>query len=374
MKKALIILLLTSLFLTSCGTPQQGSAQPPDPAQTSEAAPTPEQTPEPTPEPTAEPYNQVGDTVMLGDWEITLSGCEITEKVSVNQYLSFKADDGNKYVIVTLTVKNTATTADSFLPSFSMGNDVSAKLLYQGEYEFSASNLLGHSDELHDKTLNPLSTAEGLIAFEVADEAAVLEELELELSLGKESVIYRLDGEAVSDTAMNSVEPQSLPAQDTDLPQSTEPTPASDQSAEPTLASNQGSELPQDVEPMLSTSKEPESSEPAVLPAPEPVVQPEAQTAQTGENLPANFTEWVPYSTSDLQLLLDNIAKGNVIMYNGIYWASPTYANSLANEVIVYQNDIAGDVGTSNRFNFADIDISGLDDESEKSEDLDGFN
>lgn len=373
MKKTLIILLLTTLFLTSCGTPQQGSAQPPEPAQNSEAAPTPEQTPEPTPEPTAEPHNQVGDTVMLGDWEITLLGCEITEKVSVNQYLSFKADDGNKYVIVTLTVKNTATTADSFLPSFSMGNDVSAKLLYQGEYEFSASNLLGHSDELHDKTLNPLSTAEGLIAFEVADEAAVLEELELELSQGKESVTYRLGGEAVSDTAMNSVEPESLPVQDTDLPQSTEPTPVSDQGAEPTLASNQDSELPQDVKPMLSTSKEPEPSEPAVLPTPEPVVQPEAQTAQTGENLPANFTEWVPYSTSDLQLLLDNIAKGNVIMYNGIYWASPTYANSLANEVIVYQNDIAGDVEVSNRFNFADIDISGLYDENEKSEDLDGF-
>ena len=45
-------------------------------------------------------------------------------------------------------------------------------------------------------------------------------------------------------------------------------------------------------------------------------------------------------------------------MYNGIYWASPTYANSLANEVIVYQNDIAGDIEVSNRFNLADIDIS----------------
>ena len=172
---------------------------------------------------------------------------------------------------------------------------------------------------------------------------------------------------------MNSVEPESLPAQDTDLPQSTEPTPFSDQSAEPKLVSNQDSELPQDVKPMLSTSKEPEPSEPAVLPTPEPVVQPEAQTAQTGENLSANFTEWVPYSTSDLQLLWDNIAKENVIRYNGMYRASPTYANSLANEVIVYQNDIAGDVEVSNRFNFADIDISDLYDENEKSEDLDGF-
>lgn len=142
------------------------------------------------------------------------------------------------------------------------------------------------------------------------------------------------------------------------MPQSTEQTSVSDQGAEPTMASNQDSELPQDVNSMFSASKEPEPSEPAVLPTPEPVVQPEAQTAQTGENLPANFTEWVPYSTSDLQLLLDNIAKGNVIMYNGIYWVSPTYANSLANEVIVYQNDIAGDIEVSNRFNLADIDIS----------------
>lgn len=100
----------------------------------------------------------------------------------------------------------------------------------------------------------------------------------------------------------------------------------------------------------------------------EPAVQPETQTAQNGDNLPANFTEWGPYSTTDLQLLMQNIANGNVILYNGIYWASPTYANSIANEVVVYQHDISGDVEVKDRFNFADLDISGLYDENEGSE------
>lgn len=240
--------------------------------------------------------------------------------------------------------------------------------------------MLGHSDELHDKTLNPLSSAEGLIAFQVADEAAVLEELELELSRGKESVTYRLDGEAVSDTAMNTLESASLSDQETELAQGTEPAPVPEQeaeppqSAEPAVASSQGSEVAQDVKPTSSTAKESEPSEPTVLSTSEPAIQPEGQTAQAGENLPADFTEWVPYSTTDLQLLLDNIAKGNVILYNGIYWASPTYANSLANEVVVYQNDIAGEVKPSNRFNLADVDITGLYDENSGSGDLDGIN
>lgn len=399
MKKTPIILLFSMLFLlTACAAPQRDSVQSSAPEQSIAPAPTPEPTaePTPTPEPTAEPQNHVGDAVTLGDWEITLSGYEITEKVTTNQYLGFKADDGNKYVIVTLSVKNTGTEADTFLPSFSMGDGVRAKLLYQGEYEFSATNLLGHSDELHDKTLNPLSSAEGLIAFQIAAEAAVPEELELVLVQGKESVVYRLGDEAVASTAMASMEPSLLSDQESETIQSTEPMANSDQesessqSAEPMASSAPESESPQsaalipassqnlepfqDTEPTMPAAQEPEASESIVPPAPEPVIQPEPQTTDTGEALPANFTEWVPYSTSDLQLLLNNIAKGNVILYNGVYWASPTYANSISNEVIVYQNDIASDAPVSNRFNFSEFDTTGLFDESEGSGGLDGFN
>ncbi|GEM_PF-2321194 len=198
MKRISMVMLLAVLLLTSCGTPGGGNVQSSAPEQSSEPVsdPEPTPTPEPTPEPTAEPQNQTGDTVTLGEWEITLVGCEITDRVSVNQFMGFTADEGNQYVLVTLSVKNTGTAADTFLPSFHMGNDVSTKLLYQGEYEFSATNMLGHSDELHDKTLNPLSSAEGLVAFQVADEAAVAEELELVLSQGKESVTFSLGNEA----------------------------------------------------------------------------------------------------------------------------------------------------------------------------------
>lgn len=55
------------------------------------------------------------------------------------------------------------------------------------------------------------------------------------------------------------------------------------------------------------------------------------------------FTDWVPYSTTDLKTLLYDMATGNVIFDGFQYWASPEYANMLANEEIVYYNDVSPD-------------------------------
>ena len=194
MKKVIAIMLAAMVCLTSCAASDGGNASTPGQG-TGTSTSTPAPTAEPTPEPTPVPNNKAGDTVTLGDWEITLVGCEITEKIQSGAYSSFKADDGNRYVVVRLTIKNTGTTAGRFLPMVSMGSSVRAKLLYQGEYEFSATNLLGHSEELHDKSLNPLSSAEGVIAFQIAEDAAVADELMLVLSAGSDSVKFDLGGE-----------------------------------------------------------------------------------------------------------------------------------------------------------------------------------
>ena len=40
---------------------------------------------------------------------------------------------------------------------------------------------------------------------------------------------------------------------------------------------------------------------------------PETQEDQNVEQLPANFSEWVPYNTSDMEQLAQNLADGKVV-------------------------------------------------------------
>lgn len=113
----------------------------------------------------------VGDTVELEHWSVTLDNFELVTKIDGDYYSSFYPKDGSKYGVVSLTATNNGTTADTFLPSFSLGDDVRC-LILSGEYEFSASNLLGHSDDMHDTTMNPLMSSSGIIAFEIPDSIA----------------------------------------------------------------------------------------------------------------------------------------------------------------------------------------------------------
>lgn len=130
--------------------------------------------------------------VVLGDWEITVNSFEITKNIFSSAYSSFNADEGSSYVVVNATIKNTGTQADNFLQSFSISKDVKAKILYQEKYEYSASDLMGHSDDLHNTYLNPLESKTGIIAFSVVDEAAQQGKLSFVLSFGNTSNVYEL--------------------------------------------------------------------------------------------------------------------------------------------------------------------------------------
>ncbi|RRJ65213.1 hypothetical protein EHV15_21570 [Paenibacillus oralis] len=52
---------------------------------------------------------------------------------------------------------------------------------------------------------------------------------------------------------------------------------------------------------------------------------------------------WVPYSTGDAATLLKYLASGDVVEYNGQYWASPELVNMMVNEEVVYFHDLAND-------------------------------
>ena len=202
MKKALCAVLTLALILALAGCggttgastsptgSQSGAASSPA-ASTAPAAPTP--TPDtPSPSPTSA-LLKVGDTAALGDWSVTVVSFDVTTSIKNGDYFSFNADDGDQYVIVTLTVKNNGAAAASFYPSYSFSNDdVSGELLYQNTYEFSSTNLFGYDQDLHDASLNPLSSRTGVIAFSVADEAATSNELTFQLTCGKDVAQWAL--------------------------------------------------------------------------------------------------------------------------------------------------------------------------------------
>lgn len=108
----------------------------------------------------------IGSTGVLGDWEITLDKVEFLDSIP-NTYGSFSPENGNKYGVVTLTIKNNGKVSSEFLPMVVYGDKISAKIIYDGQYKYSATYLIGHSEDLHNKTLNPLSSATGIVAFDV---------------------------------------------------------------------------------------------------------------------------------------------------------------------------------------------------------------
>lgn len=132
------------------------------------------------PEPVSETLS-LGETGTLGDWEVTVSKIEFLDSIQNGDFISFNPDEGNKFAVVSLTISNQGKESDTFLPSIGMGDDVSAKILYGDGYEFSSTYLLGYELELHDASLNPLSSKDGIIAFEVPQQ--VVDDTESPLSI-----------------------------------------------------------------------------------------------------------------------------------------------------------------------------------------------
>lgn len=127
---------------------------------------------------------------LLGDWEITVDSFETKEAISAGLLTEHRADDGNLFVIAHLTIKNMGKEAATFLPLVALGDVTSAKITYK-EYEYSSSTLLSmNNDDLHYKTLNPLTSAKGIVVFQMAKDIAESGELKLVLSNDSQSLKY----------------------------------------------------------------------------------------------------------------------------------------------------------------------------------------
>ena len=134
----------------------------------------------------------MGQTATIDCWDITVSQMQILDAVS-NGYGQFEPDEGNKYLLISLSAANNGKESAKFLPSFSMSDDITAKLIYGDGYEFDQTNLIGYDRSMLDCVINPLSSAEGDIAFEIPNTVAEsTDKMILEFSCGNDKLDFVL--------------------------------------------------------------------------------------------------------------------------------------------------------------------------------------
>ena len=141
----------------------------------------------------SETIYEMGNSASLKDWTITVTDTKIVDSIAMD-YGSFSPkEEGNKYLQVFVTVNNNGKQANNFLPTITVGNMVKAKVLYADGYEFTSSNLLGYSNDLHDSVINPLSSRTGEIAFEIPSSVAESdEELLIQFSSGCDAIKFKI--------------------------------------------------------------------------------------------------------------------------------------------------------------------------------------
>lgn len=178
------MLVMALLMLSACSNAPAASDAPTDSTEPETSSASAEDEPE---------TYALGDTVTLNDFEITVDSWEATKKIASSAYTSFNSDEGSTYIVVTLSIKNVGTSASTLISTYSIGRDAAtAKIYYQGEYEYTGTNLLGYSEDLHDDQLNPLESKTGVLAFSLPDEAAESSDLTFVLSAGKTSYTFAL--------------------------------------------------------------------------------------------------------------------------------------------------------------------------------------
>jgi len=130
-------------------------------------------------------------TQIIENWEITVKFVEINRKIGRGLF-SKEADDGSTFLIVNLEVKNIGTEQEYFLSIMAFKDDLSAIVKYADRYEYPPNQLLGISDDLAHTSINPLEKKSGLVAFSIAEEAAVIDDLVLIFKQGSEEITYSL--------------------------------------------------------------------------------------------------------------------------------------------------------------------------------------
>ena len=134
----------------------------------------------------------IGETSTLGDWSIVISSIEVVDSIKGGMG-SYSPDAGNKFLQVNATITNNGKSAAPLLQSFSLGDAVQVKITYGDGYEFNPVNLMMAPNSLYDESINPLSSKDGFIAFELPDSVASgTDQLLLQFSAGVEKTSVKV--------------------------------------------------------------------------------------------------------------------------------------------------------------------------------------
>jgi hypothetical protein len=206
MKHTKVILtgLVAMLALTGCQTTDNSSAadfaveeesQTPIPESVTEISEETESTAEPETEPEIPEisYLSIGDSTMVGDWEITLLGSEITDSIT-GRSGQVNAEPGNKFLVNTFEIFNHGKQRMEFISNaYDSDKEIIMKILYGAGYEFSSFDIYESEDDLHMEELNPLTGKKGNLTYEIGSQVLDGEEdLVLRIALGGEEVYYKL--------------------------------------------------------------------------------------------------------------------------------------------------------------------------------------
>ena len=134
------------------------------------------------------------EEVEIGDWGATMTGYSFEDEWS-DGFLTYSADDGNKYLLVDLTVTNNGTKADTFVTKYyAYDGDIEAKIYYQDKYEYQINNFMGSvGDDLSSLSIKPLETKEGSLIFKVPDTVASEDgSVTMELTLNKDVYNFQI--------------------------------------------------------------------------------------------------------------------------------------------------------------------------------------
>lgn len=194
-RKVLALFCAMVLLLSACGVGGQEESQHPKETLSVETTQIPDFTPTPEPTPTPDPeevFLAVGENATLKDWGIVVSDFYFTKQIDNGDFFYYSPEDGCRYAVVSAQITNNGKESQTFLPSFSTNSDVRADIYYAGEYEYSATVLLMDED-LHNATLNPLTSKNGIIVFELPEMIETSEEsLTLTFSAGLDEVSISL--------------------------------------------------------------------------------------------------------------------------------------------------------------------------------------
>lgn len=134
------------------------------------------------------------EEVEIGDWIATMTGYSFEDEWN-DGFLTYSAGDGNKYLLVDLTVTNNGTKADTFVTKYyAYDGDIEAKIYYQDKYEYNINNFMGSvGDDLSSLSIKPLETKEGSLIFKVPDAVASEDgSVTMELTRNKDTYNFQI--------------------------------------------------------------------------------------------------------------------------------------------------------------------------------------